>query len=84
MKIYVRTLWNDDRRGGWFNDDEREGLRKYLNDMGFYVITGAGDSLDVFAVEPWTPLEIALIKKVLDKTRKSWYTILRRNQEESK
>ncbi len=34
----------------WHDEREKEALRKYINSLGFYVLTGTGDSLDVFVL----------------------------------
>lgn len=73
MKTYIKTLWGNDPRPLWFNDDGRNALRLYLNDLGFYVLTGAGDSLEVYAIENLEPFDIRLMKKALDKISKTWY-----------
>lgn len=73
-KIFIRTLWGNDPKPFWDNEDQREGLRRYLNDEGFYVLTGAGDSLDVHAVENSDPFDILIMKKALDKLTNVWHT----------
>lgn len=79
MKTYIRTLWPDKGKRGtlWTNDDQRNALRIYLNDMGFYVLTGIGDSLDVYAIDYEEPADIRYVKKVLDIAGKSWQTLMR-------
>ena len=72
MKTYIRTLWASDKRSLWDNVYQRENLRAYLNDMGFYALTGLGDSLDVYALEYSEPLDIRLLKIALDKLTKAW------------
>lgn len=76
-KIYIRTLWAEGKFPLWDNVDQREGLRKELNDLGFYVLTGAGDSLEVSVTEDAEPWDIRAAKKVLDKFQKSWYALIR-------
>lgn len=80
MKIYIRTLWGNDEKPLWETVEQREALRLYLNEKGFYVLTGAGDSLDVYALEYYEAWDIKLAKKVLDKIQKSWYTLTRRKE----
>lgn len=81
MKIYIRTLWGNDEKPLWDNVAQRDALRQYLNDQGFYVLTGAGDSLDVHALDYTEPWDIVLLKKTLDKFSKVWYTLIRRKKE---
>lgn len=80
MKIHLRTLWGNDERALWDNEAQREGLQKHLNDYGFYVLTGAGDSLEVYAVNYDDPLDVRLAKKALDKIGKLWYACIRRKE----
>ena len=75
-KTYIRTLWAGGKIPLWFNEDTREGLRRYLNDQGFYVLTGAGDSLEVYVIDYTEALDIRLAKKALDKFKKAWYTLI--------
>lgn len=77
MKVYIRTLWGNDDKPLWDNIDQREALRRYLNDEGFYTVTGAGDSLEVHAIDYTEPWDIKFTKKVLDKLQKSWYTLIK-------
>ncbi len=64
MKYHVRTLnpqytdlvpcaygFVSVKRMLWHDAYEKEVWRKYLNSLGFYVITGTGDSLDVYVLE---------------------------------
>lgn len=80
MKIFLRTLWGNDPKPLWYGDAQRDGLRAYLNELGFYVLTGAGDSLEVYAVDYEEPTDIKILKKSLDKLQKAWYTLLRRKE----
>ncbi len=66
MKIFIRTLWGNSHYPLWFNDDTRDSLRQDLNKMGFYVLTGSGDSLDVYVVDDDTPIDM-----------KIWYILTR-------
>ena len=76
MKVYIRTLWGDSvRRSWWSNDHQKEALRNYLNDIGFHVLSGPGDSLEVYAVDYSEPLDILAMKKILEISRKSWYAL---------
>lgn len=75
MKIYVRTLWGNDEKPLWESVAQRDALRLYLNEQGFYVLTGAGDSLDVYALEFYEPWDIKILKKSLDKCQKVWYAL---------
>lgn len=81
MKIYIRTLWGNDEKPLWDNVAQRDALRQYLNDQGFYVLTGAGDSLDVHALDYTEPWDIVVLKKSLDKLAKVWYTLTRTKKE---
>jgi hypothetical protein len=81
LKIYLRTLWANDPKSLWSNEAQREGLRKCLNDEGFYVLTGAGDSLEVYAIDYTEAWDIRLAKKALDKCEKVWYTLIRKQKE---
>lgn len=76
MKILIRVLWGDDAKPLWENEAQRDGLRNYLNDEGFYVLTGAGDSLEVYAIDYTEPTDVKLVKKTLDKLQKIWYSWL--------
>ena len=49
-KSLVRVLKNN-KCSLWINDEQRENMRKALNDVGFYVLTGADDSLEVYVIE---------------------------------
>lgn len=84
MKIYIRTLWGNDPKPLWDNYDQREGLRIYLNEQGFYVLTGLGDSLEVHVIEYDEAWDIKFTKKVLDKIQKSWYTLTKKQREVTK
>lgn len=84
MKVYIRTLWPDGKFPLWDNVEQREALRKYLNDEGFYVLTGAGDSLEVHAIEYSEAWDIRAAKKALDKLGKLWYTLIRKQKEATK
>lgn len=72
MKVYIRTLWGNDEKPLWDNDAQRDALRQYLNDQGFYVLTGAGDSLDVHALDYTEPWDIVVLKKSLNRIQKGW------------
>lgn len=76
MKTYIRTLWGNDLKPLWYNEAQREGLRHYLNDEGFYALTGAGDSLEVYAIDYTEAWDIRFTKKALDKLGKAWYKYL--------
>ena len=76
MKVYIRTLWSEQPKPLWINDRQKEALKNYLNDLGFYVLSGVDDSLDVFAVSYETTLDIAILLKSLDKIQKSWYKLV--------
>lgn len=80
MKIHVRTLWADPSRPLWMNEHQKDALKNYLNDLGFYVLTGVGDSLDVFAISYENPWDIAVLMKSLDKIEKAWYKIVGRKK----
>lgn len=75
MKTFIRTLWGIDPKPLWDNPAQRDALKEYLNGLGFYVLTGAGDSLEVYVTEYAEPLDIVLAKKALDKIKKVWYTL---------
>lgn len=77
MKVYIRTLWNDTEKL-WDTEYQRDELRRYLNDLGFYVLTGAGDALDVYVIDAADPIDIRIAKKTLEKIHDLWYTQLRR------
>ena len=80
MKIYIRTLWGNDSKPLWYNEAQREALRLYLNEQGFYALTGAGDSLDVSAIEYYQPWDIKFLEKTLDKLSKVWYTLTKHKE----
>lgn len=75
MKIFIRSLWGNDSKPLWESAAQRDALRLYLNEQGFYVLTGAGDSLEVYALEYYEPWDIKILKKSLDKCAKVWYTL---------
>lgn len=77
MKIHVRTLWGDDDRPLWYNESSRRALQRHLNDLGFYVLAGVGDSLDVYVIEYAEPLDVLCAKNMLAKIKDLWYTELR-------
>lgn len=79
MKIYIRTLWGNRKSALWDNPDQREGLRQYLNDLGFYTLTGMDDSLEVSVTEYSEPIDVRLAKKSLDRIQKLWYSLLKIN-----
>lgn len=74
-KTYIRSLWGDETISLWKTDQERAALQEYLNDLGFYVLNGAGGSLEVYALEYYEPYDVRLAKKCLDKIQKSWHTL---------
>lgn len=80
-KVFVRMLWAGDKKPLWDNHEQREALRQYLNDEGFYVLTGIGDSLEVYAIDYDEAWDIKLAKKALDKVGKVWYTLIRKQKE---
>lgn len=47
MKIHLRTLYADTH---WRREEEKESLREFLNSLGFYVLHGVDDTLEVYAV----------------------------------
>ena len=76
MKTFIRTLWGENvRRSWWSNEHQKEALRNYLNDIGFYVLSGPGDSLEVYALEDSEPIDIRVMKKILAIAKNSWYKI---------
>lgn len=81
MKVYIRTLWKNDPKSLWDSEAQREGLRAYLGDEGFYVLTGAGDSLEVYAIDYTETWDIRFTKKTLDRIQKSWYALTRGKKE---
>lgn len=81
MKHYIRTLWPGGEKPLWDNEPQREALRRYLNDEGFYVLTGEYDSLDVYAIEYWEPIDVRLMKRSLAKIQEVWYKMVRKNKE---
>lgn len=79
-KIFIRTLWGSNADPLWRNDAEREALRRYLNAIGFYVLSGDGDWLEVHAIDYSDPMDIRIAKKFFDKIGKVWYTLIRRKE----
>lgn len=79
-KVFIRTLWACDAKPLWESQEQRDALRNYLNDQGFYVLTGAGNSLEVYAIDYDESWDIKFTKKVLDKLEKSWYTLTRKKE----
>ncbi len=52
MKTFVRTLWEyEGKKHLWDSEYKRLQVQKYLNTLGFYVLTGLEDSLDVYVIE---------------------------------
>lgn len=49
-KILIRILDNKNN-SLWENEYQKELLRQQLNDVGFYVLTGKDDSLEVYAIK---------------------------------
>lgn len=73
MKTHIRTLWGDDKRRAWWShENQRDALRNYLNEAGFYVLTGPGDSLEVYAIAYDEPVDVRYMRKILDIARRSW------------
>jgi hypothetical protein len=77
MKVYIKTLWGDDTRHLWANETQRDSLRTYLNHEGFYVVTGAGDSLEVYAINYMEPIDIVISKNILAKLQNLWYAYIK-------
>lgn len=79
MKTFVRALWGDEPRSLWTSAAQREALRQHLNDQGFYVLTGAGDSLEVYVIsEDEAAWDIRLLEKSLDRIQKLWYALIKK------
>jgi len=57
-KVFIRTLRNEYRRTLWVNESDRERRRVQLNEDGFYVLTGTGDSLDVYVIQVEDTMDI--------------------------
>jgi hypothetical protein len=58
LKIFIRSLFPYDKWGWGTNEEKRFKLKRQLNRLGFYVLTGKdGNSLDVFAVKTKTWIE---------------------------
>lgn len=77
MKVFVKSLWGSDSRPLWETPEQREALRSYLNNEGFYVLTGLGDSLEVYAIDYTEPIDVRCAKNILAKLKKSWYIELK-------
>ena len=63
-RVFIRTLENTKTKTFWHSEGGMERLRAELNECGFYVIHGVGESLDVYAVETGTmdlKLEAAIL-----------------------
>jgi hypothetical protein len=67
---FIRTLWAEAPRPLWNTDHQKEALRNYLNDVGFYVLHGVEDSLDVYVISYENPWDLKVLKKALDKFKK--------------
>jgi hypothetical protein len=65
MKTFIRTLRPTSACPLWHNETERARVKQDLNDFGFYVLTGVGDSLDVYAICDEKPLELVLLEKIM-------------------
>jgi len=68
MKIFIRTLRNSYRQTLWCNEIERSRLRDRLNDDGFYVLTGMGDSLDVYVTKEDDMPALDLFVRIINAT----------------
>lgn len=66
-KIFIRTLWNDGARPLWISDHQRGDLKLKLNDLGFYVLNGPMDSLEVYAFDFYEPIDVRIATRLLDK-----------------
>jgi hypothetical protein len=51
MKVFIRTLFGSDKFCWGTNWYQREQLRIYLNGLGFYVLSGKDNSLNVYAIK---------------------------------
>lgn len=65
MKVFIRKLENSPRSVLWYDDDHRERVRRYLNRLGFYVLTQDDGSLHVYALRDDQPLDVRLYEVVL-------------------
>ncbi len=50
-KIWIRKLFPFDKHCWGKDQNEMIRIRKALNDLGFYVLTGHKDTLDVYAIK---------------------------------
>lgn len=73
-KHFIRTLWNAGHRPLWSNQIQKSALQDHLNELGFYVLDGPGDSLDVYVTSEYEPADIRAAKKVLDNIKKVFNT----------
>ena len=80
MKTFIRTLWGNDDKPQWKTEHQRLQLQDELNEWGFYVLTGQGDSLDVYAIQHDEPMDIKYFKILLDKIMFRWYNIKEKNK----
>lgn len=66
-KVFIRTL----NKSLWANATDRENIRRKLNTLGFYVLTGIDDALLVYAFkeeESWVHrFVVIIVQKILRK-----------------
>lgn len=75
MRIWIRTLWGEIEPASWQTAEGRHQLQKYLNEQGFYVLTGFGDALEVYAISEDTPPDVATYRRIIATIERTWSTI---------
>lgn len=78
-KIHLRTIFPCDQKVGWDNDEQRESLKQYLNDLGFYAVTQGHDWIEVYAIQSYTPVDVKLCKNLLKFVKNMWKCVRRRH-----
>lgn len=66
MKTFIKTLYADED----YEAGQRDSLREKLNADGFYVLTGAGDSLQVYALAQQEYFEQRVVRVLVEFFRK--------------
>ncbi len=66
MKVFIRTLEPQERNKVlWDSEYKRLKLQSYLNRLGFYVLTGLENSLDVYAIKENDNYTIQDLQRIL-------------------
>lgn len=77
MKTFIRRVWGSDKNSFGVDEVQCENMRTYLNEIGFYVLTGPKNSLDVYSITDDVPTDVGYLRKVLDIAKQSWQNKIR-------